>query len=65
MTKLEQLIEELSGSAYKIAKDKLPDGAEELSVSYNITEENSLYRVVCLIETRIDIAKREVLITEE
>ena len=61
----EQLIEELSGSAYKIAKDKLPDGAEELSVSYNITEENSLYRVVCLIETRIDIAKREVLITEE
>ncbi len=61
----EQLINDLSGSAYKIAKDKLPVGAEELSVSYNVTEENSLYRVVCLIETRVDIAKREVLLTEE
>ncbi len=53
-----QLIEQLSASAYNIAKSRLPQGSDELAVSYNTIQEGSLHKVVCSIETRVDIAKR-------
>lgn len=55
----EQLIEELSANAYTMAESRMPVGAESLSVSYKVVEDGSLYKVVCSIETRIDIAKRD------
>ena len=54
----EQLIEQLSATAYNIAESRLPDGAEALAVGYNVVQDGSLYKVICSIETRIDIAKR-------
>lgn len=54
----EQLIKELSESAYNVAISRLPEGAEVLAVSYKTIQEGTLYKVVCSIETKIDIAKR-------
>lgn len=54
----EQLIKELSESAYNVAISRLPEGAEVLAVSYKTIQEGTLYKVVCSIETKTDIAKR-------
>ncbi len=54
----DDLIESLKASAYKTARVNLPQGAEELAVTYNIIENGSIYKVVCNIETRLNIAIR-------
>lgn len=54
----EQLLENLKQQAYKTAQLSLPFGAEELSVSYDIFNDNGYYKVVCNIETEISIGVR-------
>lgn len=53
------LIEELSINAYNVAKSNMPLGAEELSVEYKTIKTEDYVKVICNIETRIDIATRE------
>lgn len=60
-TKMEytNLIEELKESAYNVAKNKLPANAPEISVEYKTIETEEYIKVVCNIETSLDIAIRE------
>lgn len=53
------LVEQLKDSAYSTAKSNLPKGAQELSVSYDIYNEGEIIKVVCNIETEINISVRE------
>ena len=55
---LEELQDSLKEQSLKIARSYLKDGAEELSITYNVVEETGLFKVVCNIETIIDIACR-------
>ena len=54
-----EVIRELKEQAYKTAQLSLPSGAEELSVSYDVFNDNGYYKVVCNIETEISIGIRQ------
>lgn len=53
-----QLLDDLKNKAYNFAKSSLPTDAEEISVKYDIFNENGFYKVVCNIGTIISIGKR-------
>ena len=55
---VEELQNSLKEQSLKNARANLAIGAKELSVSYNVIEESGLVKVVCNIETKIDIACR-------
>ena len=55
---IEQLTEDLKSTAYNVAKAKLPNGAPELGITYSVINQGELVRVVCNIETRLNIARR-------
>lgn len=52
------LITRLKEQAYQVAIGKLPEGAEQENVSYDVFNDGEYYRVVCNIETTINIGKR-------
>lgn len=52
------VVAELKTQAYKVAKASLPMGAVEMGVSYDVFNDNGFYKVVCNIETEIEIGMR-------
>lgn len=54
-----ELITNLKQQAYNDAIKALPQGAKEEKVSYDVFNEGGLYKVVCIIESTINIAKRQ------
>lgn len=55
----EKLVAELKIQAYKVAQQNLPVGAVEQGVSYDVFNDNGYYKVVCNIETEIEIGMRK------
>ena len=53
-----EIISQLKSQAYCNAKNNLPTGAKELGISYDIFRNGDCYRVVCNIETEINIGIR-------
>ncbi len=54
----EQLIEELKAQALKVARNQLPENAEELDVTFKVIEMGEVVKVVCNIETVLNITMR-------
>lgn len=54
----EQLIEELKAQALKVARNQLPETADELDVTFKVIEMGEITKVVCNIETVLNITKR-------
>ena len=55
----EELIEKLKQQSYNDAKNSLPPFASEGKTSFDVYEENGLFKVVCNIEVETIISKRQ------
>ena len=53
------LITKLKDQAYKAAQNKMPNGAIEERVAYDVFNDNEYYRVVCNIQTTTNIGERK------
>ena len=55
----EELVQNLKAQAKKVAENNLPKGAEVTGETYTVFNENGFVKVVCNLETMLDIAMRE------
>lgn len=59
MVSPEEVVENLKKQALINAENNLPDGADVFGVTYDVFEDNGYYKVVCNLETEIEIGIRK------